>query len=212
MNKNSERVLITSDEAAKFVTNIEGWVDRHGRFWGKDEYIARWSGCTHVLCKDCGMIIPKEGFTVCGDCREAKAVERYKLREQKQWDGQTPLYSEVADEYFFDGDSLQYYLEDSECTIQDLRLVICDPVKLSEITDEFFCEDLPEEGEVPSDVLDAMDELNRVIQEQGPVSWVPGKYAVEEVKRAIGAGKTRSVRMADRMYTSIDTVCPAMSG
>lgn len=30
--------------------------------------------------------------------------------------------------------------------------------------------------------------------------------------RVIGAGKTRSRRMADRMYRSIDTVCPAMSG
>ena len=179
MNKDSECVLITSEKAAKFVTNIEGWVDRHGRFWGKDEDLARWSGCTHVLCKECGTVIPKEGWTVCADCREMKKVQEYELRERKQWDGETPVYSETLDKYFFDGDDLQLHLEDYGGTIEALRLVICDPLELPEITEEFFCDDLPDEGEVPSDVLQAMDELNRVIAEQDPVSWAPGKYAVE---------------------------------
>ncbi len=46
-------VLNTSDEAASIKT-VTGWIDRYGRFWGDYERIARYSGCTHVACSECG--------------------------------------------------------------------------------------------------------------------------------------------------------------
>ena len=173
--QDTKQILNTSDEAAKFVTNLEGWVDRLGRFWGKDERMARWAGCTHIVCPDCGNPTPK-GYTICKGCREKKAVERYEAKERKQWDRETPLYSEFADEYFFSEDSLNDYLEFGE-TKQALRLVICEPIYLKEIDEDYFCDELPEDGELPENVFSALEELNKIIRGQKPVSWMPGKYA-----------------------------------
>lgn len=172
----TKQILITSDEVAKFTTNIEGWVDRHSRFWGKDEYMARWSGCTHIICPECGKPTPKS-YTMCDVCREEKAIERYESKERKQWDGNIPLYSEAADEYFFDRDDLNDYLENHECTSQSLRLVICKPIYLRQVDKDYFYDELPEDDDIPSDVANALEDLNETIRAHGPVLWSPGKYA-----------------------------------
>lgn len=179
MNKKVEQILNTSDEAARFVTGIDGWADRHGRFFGnaKDaEEMARWSGCTHIVCPNCGTPTIK-GYTTCQGCREKTATKRYEAMERKQWDGEIPLYSQTADEYFFSEDALNDYLE-SGGSIQSLRLIICEPIYLREVDVDYFCDELPEDGELPEDVFSALEELNKVIRDQKPVSWKPGKYAV----------------------------------
>ena len=174
----TKQVLYTSDNAAKFVTNIKGWVDRDNRFWGNDEHMARWSGCTHIICPDCGKPTQKT-YTICRDCREKKAIERYKTKEHKEWDGEAPLYSETADEYFVDQDNLDDYLDTHDYTAQSLRLVICEPEYFREVESDYFCDDLPEDNDIPSEIADALEDLNRVIREQGPSLWRPGKYALE---------------------------------
>jgi len=169
-------VLNTSDEAATFKTGISGWVDRHGRFYGKDERMARWSGCTHVLCSGCGKPVSK-GWTACADCRLKKSIERYHKMERKEWDGETPLYSHMADKYFFDADELTDHLEEFECTEKDMQLIICKPMYLSQIDEDHFNDDLPEDGELPGEVFDALYKLNFAIRRQDPVGWMPDKYA-----------------------------------
>lgn len=172
----TEQVLITSDEAAKFVTGIEGWIDRYGRFWGKNEAAARWSGCTHIVCPKCETPTPKN-YTLCSNCRERSAIDRYNAKKEKLWNGDTPLYSDASGEYFFQADDLIDYIEEHECTVQSLRLVICDPIKLRHVDKDYFCDDLAEDDALSSDVLEALDVLNEVIRAQPPVSWYPGKYA-----------------------------------
>lgn len=176
--KETKQVLYTSDDAAKFVTNISGWIDCRSRFWGNDEHMARWSGCTHVVCPNCGKPTQKT-YTICSDCREKRAIERYKAKERKEWDGNTPLYSETADEYFFDQDDLNDYLDTRDCTAQSLQLVICEPEYFREIESDYFYDDLPEDNDIPSEIADALEDLNRVIREQGPSLWHPGKYAAK---------------------------------
>ena len=178
-----KQVLETSDEAATLVTGIEGWVDGNGRFWGKDEHAARWSGCTHIICPGCKTSTPKT-YTLCPECREKKAVERYKAKERVEWDGKTPLYSENAHRYFSDSDDLDYYLEEEECSVEDLRLIICIPNYLKPLEDDFFCEDLAEDGELPQDVIEALNSLNEVISKKEPISWSPGKYAANISEKA----------------------------
>jgi len=176
--KESKQILNTSIEAAKFLTNIEGWVGG-GRFFGKDERAARWSGCTHIICPDCGKPTPKM-YTRCSDCREKNAIKRYEARERKRWDRETPLYSDAADSYFFDEQELMYYLEDSfnlKSDVALLRLVICEPIYLRQVEEDYFCGELTEDGELSEAVIDALNNLNTVIQDEDPVSWFPGKYA-----------------------------------
>ena len=178
-----KQILITSNEAATLITGIEGWVDGNGRFWGKDEHAARWSGCTHIICPSCQKPTSKN-YTHCPECREKRELERYKERERVEWDGKTPLYSERADRYFSDSEDLDYYLEEEECSAGDLRLIICIPNYLKPLEDDFFCEDLAEDGELPQDVIEALNDLNEVISKQESISWSPGKYAADLSEKA----------------------------
>jgi hypothetical protein len=68
--KDEKMILDTSDEAAKFVTGISGWVSRDGHFCGNDERIARYIGSTHKLC-ECGNIVEKM-WIKCDRCRARK--------------------------------------------------------------------------------------------------------------------------------------------
>ena len=173
------QVLYSSDNAAKFVTGIEGWVDRQGRFWGKDEHMARYAGCTHIGCKDCGKPIPVRGYTICGECRNKKSIEKYNAMPRMAWDGVTPIYSEAADEYFFGEDGLRDHIEEYGCSIESLRLVICEPNCFREIDSDYFCDELPEDGELPDDLTEALNALNEVIRSLPPASWSPGKHAAD---------------------------------
>lgn len=172
-----ERIEYDSPEAAKFVTGIEGWVDRHGRFWGKDERMARWSGCTHKPCEECGASASKS-YVVCDECREKRAVERYKKLERREWNLRDPLYSEGHDQWFYDDESIWDYIVEHGCTLESLRLVTAKPQYLREIDIDYFVDELPEDEEnLPDEVQDAINTLNNVIRKTPPVSWVPDKYA-----------------------------------
>lgn len=177
-DKNQKQILKISDEAAYYKENISGWIDRHGRFFGKDENMARWSGCTHILCPDCGEPTEK-GYTVCHNCREKNAIKRYGAKERKKWNGETPLYSDSFDKYFLCEDDLSDFMEDCRCNAKSLRLVICEPVYLREVDEDHFYNELSEDGKLPEAVANALKELNEVIREQDPVSWIPGKYAAD---------------------------------
>lgn len=174
--KEKEQVLYTSGDVATHVTNIEGWVDRHGRFWGKDEHMARWSGCTHIICPNCGNSTSKH-YTICSNCRNKKAIERYNKKNRIKWDGKTPLYSEAADEYFFDSDELYDYMEEANCSIESLRLVICEPTKLRFLETDYWEDELPENGEITEEVMQAINDLNELLKDQPPASWYPGEFA-----------------------------------
>ncbi|MBW2037026.1 MAG: hypothetical protein JRI41_06050, partial [Deltaproteobacteria bacterium] len=142
-----KHILYDSYEAAKYVTNIKGWMDSKNRFWGENEHGARWSGCTHIICPNCGEPTQKI-YTICDECRAKKAIQRYEAKERKQWDGKVPLYSEVADEYFFNEDELRGYLDDHECTVESLYLIICEPIYLREVGEDFFYDDLPDDEDI----------------------------------------------------------------
>lgn len=171
-------ILIDSEEAAKRGT-VEGWISRHGRFYGDCEREALYDGCTHVYCESCNAAIPKRGLTICKDCKDKRNIERYNSMPRKDWDRDTPLYSENQDKYFFSDDDLNYFIEEHDCSIESLRLVICEPNRFRKLDDSFFDDDLPDGEELPEDLGRAIDNLNAVIETLPPVSWSPGKYAAD---------------------------------
>lgn len=74
-NASTEKVVMSdSTEAAQLVT-ITGWVSRTGIFYGNDERIARYAGCTHRPCEteDCGKPTEKT-YIYCDDCRHKRDV------------------------------------------------------------------------------------------------------------------------------------------
>ena len=69
---------------------------------------------------------------------------------------------------------------DNNILPEELRVVICEPNYASEIDGaDIFCDDLPPDGELPSELQEAFDALNAVIKKTGPLSWSAGKYVAE---------------------------------
>lgn len=174
-------VLDTSDEAAS-VKTVTGWVSRDGRFWGDDERMARYAGSTHKQC-ECGAVADKS-YIRCEACRAKADIEKYNSLECKAWDGDTFLYSDAHDKYFQDADDLSDYLsgsfdEGDAPSLEDLRLMICEPNYARQVESDIWSDDLPEDGDLPNELELALLVLNEVIRKLPPLSWSPGKYAAE---------------------------------
>ena len=176
--KESPIVLFSSEEAASNLT-VTGWVSRRGLFYGANEHVARWDGCTHIVC-DCGEITEKT-YTHCKVCREKRQAERFAAKERVLWDGVVPLCLWDGDRYFFSEEDLLDYCDEHDVAPGDLSLVICEPTFARQINPtEFYCDDLPDDGdgEVPAELAAAFAELNeRIAAYRVPLSWSPGKYA-----------------------------------
>lgn len=170
--KNEPIILDSSDEAAKIAT-VTGWVSRLGRFWGDDERMARYDGCTHRGCDDCGKPVPKCGFTVCDGCRKKRSDARFAAFEIVEWDGETPLNLYDTDRYFFDADEVRDFIEERGIVPEELRLVLCEPEYLRQLDADIWEDNLPDDGELPDEVQEALDALNKVIAAQGPSCWRP---------------------------------------
>lgn len=198
MKQEPKQINYDSPEAASIQT-VTGWVSASGRFWGKDEHMARWDGCTHILCSGCRKPIPKNGFTVCDECRAKSDDEMFAKRDRVEWNLKFPIYSNSRDEYYFDLDSLTDVMHDEVLSVEDLQLMPCEPNYPREIDIDHWCDDLPEDGELPPDMQDALDSLNRAIRQSGPLSWSPAKTAldVESVKNVIENEDSRNDHETD---------------
>jgi hypothetical protein len=173
-------ILYDSPEAASIKT-VTGWLSSIGRFWGNDEHMARYDGSTHRKCETegCSSIIPQHGLLYCRDCMAIREKAKFEAKPKAAWDGHAMLFSDSHDEYFNDLDEAEDFAEDHEETLADLRLIICEPNRLREVDAEHWIDDLPEDGELPDEVLTAIDALNEVIRAAGPCSWSPGKFALD---------------------------------
>lgn len=171
-------VMSDSPDAAQYRTDLKGWVSRDGFYFGdgtQGERAARYAGCTHVPCSQCGAQTPR-GYTMCRACRDVASIAKYEAMPRAEWDGKAMIYSEARDRYYNSPDDAADDLEDGE-TLADLRLVICTPNYVCHIEPDYCCADLPEDGDVPAEVEEAMAAFNEAVA--GIVlSWSPGKVAL----------------------------------
>ena len=121
INQTEKIVMMESDEAASIQT-VTGWVDRHGRFWGKDEYQARWCGATHRKCQkkpDEHPIHPTNSY--CEACHRESRLEKFAGMERAIWKGE-PLNIFDDDTYFFDAESLADYCWENSLLPSEVQL------------------------------------------------------------------------------------------
>ena len=173
-------ILSTSDEAATYRTDIKGWVSRAGRYFGEDERIARYDGCTHRPCEDCGAPTPKS-YIRCDACQSKADVARWESLPLVEWDGETPLCEFDGDRYFFSEDDVYDYADSIEEKVSELRLVVCVPNCAQEVGAEYWCDDLAEgEDSLPGWLERALEQLNEAIaaHRHEPLSWSAGKQRV----------------------------------
>lgn len=168
-----KHIMYDSPEAARYLTNIKGWVDINNRYYGDSaaaERLARYSSCTHVKC-ECGSVMQK-GYMYCEECRKKRNIERYNKFPFEEYKGQ-PVYSDLADKYFHDSDEIDEYCEDEGIAPEELRLQICRPLYYQEVQADYWEEGIPEDGDIDSALEKALEELNKVIRTLPPVSYMP---------------------------------------
>jgi hypothetical protein len=184
--KSEAIVLYDSPEAASYQA-WEGWVSRDGRFWGANEDLARWAGCTHRACLYCGTVNPV--MSTCRPCREREMIARYATFRVEKWDGKTPLCLLGGVKFFFGQEVLEWLAYHP----QDVRICKCRPRYLSPIDLDQWVDELPEDDRLPPQVEQAVTALNAAIVDAGPCSWWEDAIAidVEDLLRRI---RTDSLR------------------
>lgn len=181
MSKHDKIILDTEPGIVEYKTNIEGWVGKDGNFYGNDKRRAIYANSSHIKC-DKGHI-HKKSWSKCPFCKELELPEKYLRFEFKEWDQKTPLCVYDTDsEYFFNVDDVEDYIIDaiSEGRSEDsIRLMICEPLYLSQVDESYFEDVLPEDWElkdVNTEVADKLKDLNETISKAKPASWIQGKY------------------------------------
>lgn len=168
-----KQIMYDSPEAARYLTNIKGWVDINNRYWGDStaaERLARYSSCTHTKC-ECGAVMQK-GYMYCEECRKRRNIERYNKFPFEEYVGQ-PVYSDSEDKFFFDSDEIEEYCEENEINPEDLRLQVCNPTYYPEVCADYWEEVLPEDGELNSLLVKELEDFNKVIRALPPASYMP---------------------------------------
>lgn len=170
-------VMYESAEAASIQT-VTGWADATGRFWGKDEHMARYCGSTHRQCEKDSSHPIYEIRSYCNACYQAGREAKFSAMPVKEWSGE-PLVIFDGDRYFFDEDDLRDYLVEEDVDLASIQLCICEPNHPSEIDpNDHFIDILPDDGEINDEqILAAFELLNEMIRASGPLSWSEGKYA-----------------------------------
>ena len=175
-----DKILYNSDEAAQFKTGLSGWVSRDGRFFGENEHLARYCGCTHKNCDKCGNEILVNSY--CDSCHAKSRDEKFKSYELVDWDGKTPFAIFDSDEYFFDFDSFTDYVADNELSKNDLQLVLCEPNYMREVENDYWEDELPDgdDSYIPDDILSALKTLNDLIGYKKTIlSWSQSDKRIE---------------------------------
>ena len=175
MNKPNEVIVLEDSPEAASIKTITGWVSRDGRFFGKDERLARFAGATHRTCAKCGEVHVINGY--CHTCRDARENEKFNAMEKQDWNGIDPLVIFDSDIYFFDADDLDNYCAENDVKAHELRLVHCIPNMAREVESDYWEDALPEDGDIPKEMQEALDILNEAIRKAAPLSWSQGIIA-----------------------------------
>ena len=172
-------IMYDSPQAAHYRTDIKGWVSSEGMYYGENEHLARWAGSTHQKC-ECGNVYER-GRTRCNSCDSKLRHEKYTTFPMVEWDGSTPVCTFDDDKFFFDECSLldwmgelKWEAEQSGEGLPIVELVLCEPHSLGYVDVDHWADDLPEDGELPSEVQEKLDELNAAIKRAPVASWWAG--------------------------------------
>lgn len=164
-----ERIIVfDSDEAAQPVT-IQAWRASTGQLCF-DEHTARLIGSTHRACPECGN--PTRYAGLCEACQAKRAEAHYWTMPAAPWDGKQMVYSEAREEFYSSPEDAGEWEETEDLSV--LRLVLCEPQYVRQLDSDDFEDDLPEDGEMPDELAEAVDAFNAATK--GLIlSWLPGK-------------------------------------
>lgn len=168
-------IMYDSPEAATLKT-VTGWVSSNGCFYGDNEHLARWGGCTHDKC-ECGELKEKH-YTLCKECLTAKSREVYLSRPEKDLKDVDVFCLE--DKYFFNVEDFLDYCAAEEIDPETAELEVCEPQYARLIDDDYFSDILPEDmtlDDCDTELAALIEAVNSYIaQSKKPISWIAGKF------------------------------------
>lgn len=177
MNSPEAKIILMDSAEAASIKTVTGWVSSDGRFFGNNEDLARYAGATHRKCHNNPEHPIYRVNSYCEICHTEKRKVNFQAMPRKPWENE-PLTINCAERFFFDADDLRDYCMENLVLPNELDLVICKPNYPSEIDgSDLFCDDLSDDGELPSELQEAFDAFNAVIRKSGPLSWSAGEYA-----------------------------------
>ncbi len=170
-------IMFDSPEAAS-VRTVTGWYDRFNQYFGADERAARWSGCTHVRCSECGAAAPKSS-TKCEACCQKQRIALFNSYPVEMWSGETPVTLFDKDRYFFGESILDFIADLDPAKDSELCICKCTPGYLGLVSADNWADDLPKDGELPPGVEEAVLVFNDAIKAEGPVAWYEDAIAID---------------------------------
>lgn len=166
--------MFDSAEAAVKV-NMDLWKSSDGRL-AVTEDTARYNGCTHKICI-CGKPM-KKMYTCCKECGFKIRREKFLSLPFREWDGEEVVCTTDGDKYFFNEEEIIDYMQDDEENhITEIELLICEENNWQTVNSDWWSDNMPDdsEGELPTEMQKALDNLNGIIEKLPPASYSPGK-------------------------------------
>lgn len=185
MKANKELVHF-DDAPVQYKENQCGWVDKHGRYWGDDEYNARWASCDTVTCdsEHCNEHISK-GRRICDECSRQKKLQKWLDATKRPISKDDHVYySERVHEYFYDLEEAREHivLHNLVISLNDMLLYHCERAKSPEIDLCDFaedCEDVGASEQFSDEIWQAVDKLNDLLAKHEMPVFYPSKIAVD---------------------------------
>ena len=141
------------------------------------EHTVRKELSTHKTC-ECGNVYEKNSY--CDPCATKRSNDAYLNKPFKTWDGVEPVCTWHGDNYFFDVESIEEYLEENDLDPQDLKLMICEENNISNIDESYWEDIMPDNFDSMEDgnkeFSEKLKEFNDFISKQPPFSWREGNY------------------------------------
>lgn len=189
------QVLFDSPEAATRKT-VTGWVSRDGRYCGDGpagERHARYAGCTHVKCEDCGAIIGK-GWTRCSRCRDGREFAQWDAAPKEPMGDDSMVFSRSQNEYYQDKDHLIETVTDlvndevydtRDEALRNMRLYHCSPCFGKQLDSSWFEDELAEDEELPEELCAVIDAFNAAVKAFGQLSYAADYKRAVDVEALI---------------------------
>jgi hypothetical protein len=152
-------VVVTTDIKTLYIVNGINYLT---------ENAARYQNCTHIKC-GCGNGIKSKGKIYCDFCEPEEPIKELPI-----WDENNPVYEKNIEKYFYDISEIEEYLDENECTLDDMNFCLCEPNYLYEIDENIWENILAEDYTLPKNVQEKINELNKTIREyKTPISFTP---------------------------------------
>lgn len=182
----NEEIIFPDDARAAKLVDVPVWKSRKGNYF-LTEQSARYDGATHHKCELCEK--PQERpYVFCAEHLKESRDKKFYAYEVVEWDEETPLCLFDTDQCFYSHDDAGEYAFEHGLKLEDLQLVLCKPVKLKQIDEDYFADELPDDynlAQVSSTLIEKLNEVNQFISTLPPASWREGNKRVilkEEVE------------------------------